>query len=100
MKAVIIYDSIYGNQEKRPHRVLQINGRASVRTEQEIQRAYGLRVARKYLLTPGGIRHLLSHIRLFLLRHRYAAQNVEKGRPCVIEVTPERAALLDDKHLN
>jgi nitroimidazol reductase NimA-like FMN-containing flavoprotein (pyridoxamine 5'-phosphate oxidase superfamily) len=75
-------------QDKRSYRVLRISGRASVRTEQGVQRSYDLRVARKYLLTPGGIRHALLHIRQFLLRGHYAAQNVEKGRPCVIEVAP------------
>src|SRR6266581_4440151 len=36
-------------------RVLRIRGRASVRTERKVQRSYDLRVARKYVLTPGGI---------------------------------------------
>jgi predicted pyridoxine 5'-phosphate oxidase superfamily flavin-nucleotide-binding protein len=34
-------------------RVLRIRGRASVRTDWKAQRSYDLRVARKYLLTPG-----------------------------------------------
>jgi hypothetical protein len=81
-------------QGKQPSRVLRISGRASVRTEQKVQRSYGLRVVRKYLLTPGGIRHALLHIRQFLLRRSYAVQNVEKGQACVIEVIPLHAELL------
>src|SRR5215472_18805408 len=42
-------------QDPRSHRVLRISGQASVRTEQRVRRSYTFRVARKYLLTPGGI---------------------------------------------
>src|SRR5271157_812801 len=55
-------------QDPSDHRVLRIRGRASVRTDQKAQRSYDLRAARKYLLTRGGIRNALAHIRQFPLR--------------------------------
>src|SRR5215469_10877961 len=82
-------------QDPSPHRVLRISGRASVRTDPQAQRSYTLRVARKYVLTPGGIRHYLAHIRQFPLMHSYHAQSAEKGQACVIEVIPERAEWLE-----
>jgi hypothetical protein len=81
------------------HRVLRITGRASVRTDQKAQRSYNLRTAHKYLLTPGGIRNHLAHIRQLPLRLHYAAQSTEKGQPCVIEVTPLEAEFLIDEKL-
>jgi general stress protein 26 len=78
------------------HRVLRIRGRANLRMERKVQRSYGLRVAHKYLLTPGGIRNALTHIRQLPLRRTYHAQSAEKGQPCVIEVTPEQAEFLND----
>jgi general stress protein 26 len=83
-------------QDKSDRRVLRISGRAIVRTDPKGQRSYNLRVARKYILTPGGIRNELAHIRQLPLRRTYAAQSVEKGQPCVIEVTPEQAEFLND----
>jgi nitroimidazol reductase NimA-like FMN-containing flavoprotein (pyridoxamine 5'-phosphate oxidase superfamily) len=82
-------------QDPRSHRVLRISGQASVRTEQRIQRSYALRVARKYLLTPGGIGHYVTHIRQFPAMHQYHAQAAEKGRACVIEVIPQTAQWLE-----
>jgi hypothetical protein len=81
-------------QDRSPHRVLRVSGRASVRTDPKGQRFYNFRVARKYVLTPGGIRHHLAHLRQLKLRRHYAAQNVSMGQPCVIEVTPEQAEFL------
>ena len=77
-------------------RVLRIRGRASVRVDRGMQRSYDLRVARKYLLTPGGIRNALAHVRQLPLFRNYRAQSAERGRSCVIEVTPEHAELLVD----
>src|SRR5215472_6169785 len=42
-------------RDRSPRRVLRISGRASVRTDPKAQRSYNLRVARKYVLTLGGI---------------------------------------------
>ncbi len=81
-------------QDRGAHRVLRISGRASVRTEPKAQRSYNLRVARKYVLTPGGIRHYLAHLRQLKLQHTYHAQAAENGQPCVIEVIPEQAEFL------
>jgi general stress protein 26 len=83
-------------QDQSDWRVLRISGRASVRTDQNAQRSYNLRVALKYILTPGGILNELAHIRLFSLRRTYRAQSAEKGQSCVIEVIPEQAELLND----
>ena len=81
-------------QDRSSQRVLRISGRASVRTDPKGQRIYNFRAARKYILTPGGIRHYLAHLQQLKLRGHYAAQNVSMGRPCVIEVTPEQAEFL------
>ena len=83
-------------QDPSDQRVLRIRGRASVRTDQKAQRSYNLRTVRKYLLTPGGIRNALTHIRQLPTMHNYHAQSAEKGQPCVIEVTPEQAEFLND----
>ncbi len=83
-------------QDRSAHRVLRISGRASVRTDPKAQRSYTRRVERKYVLTPGGIRHYLAHLRLLPLMHSYHAQAAEEGQACVIEVTPEQAEFLND----
>lgn len=75
-------------------RVWRITGRAAVRTDRGVQRSYNLRVVRKYVMTPGGIGNLLAHLRQLPLRRRYYAQSAARGRPCVIEVIPERAELI------
>jgi hypothetical protein len=84
--------------ERNPsdRRVLRISGRARVRTDREVQRRYTLRVARKYVLTPSGIRGYLAHIRQLSLMRRYHGQSAAKGPACVIEVIPEQAELLGD----
>lgn len=81
-------------RDRSSHQVLRIRGQARVRTNQQAQRSYNLRVARKYLLTPGGVRHYLAHLRQLSLMHTYHAQSAEQGRACVIEVTPEQAEFL------
>jgi hypothetical protein len=53
-------------------------------------------VARKYVLTPGGIRNYLMNLRLLVPMHYYHAQSAEKGLACVIDVLPEHAELLSD----
>ncbi len=76
-------------------RVLRITGRAVVRTDPPAQRAYNLRTAFKYVLTPGGLWHYLVHLRLRPLMQQYHAQSAQKGLPCVIDVTPEQAEFLE-----
>ncbi len=78
-------------QNRADDRVLRISGRARVDTDREVQRAYGRRVARKYVLTPGGIRSYLLNLRLLLPMHYYHAQSAAKGLACVIDVIPEQA---------
>ncbi len=90
--------SVLFNVERNPgdHRILRITGRAKVRTAPEVQRTYNLRVAFKASLTPSGIRNNLAHLSLLPLMHRYHAQSAEKGKACVIDVTPEQAEFIDD----
>ncbi len=64
-----------------------------MRTDRQAQRSYNHRVDREYVLTPGGIRHCLAHLRQLPLMHSYHAQSAEKGQSCVIEVTPFEAEL-------
>jgi hypothetical protein len=81
-------------RDRSTHQFLRISGRASVRTDRQTQRSYNLRVARKYVLTPGGIRHYLAHLRQLKLQHAYHAQAAEKGQACIIVVTPLYAEFL------
>lgn len=84
-------------QDRGTHRVLRIIGRASVRTDPQLQSAYNHRVARKYILTPGGIRHYLAHLRQFPLMRRYHGQSASRGQSCVIDVTPLEAEFLGEE---
>lgn len=86
-------------QDRSRHQILRISGHASLRTDPKIQRSYNLRVARKYVLTAGGLRHYLVHLHQRKLQHTYHAQSAEKGRACVIEVTPLEADFLGDEKL-
>ncbi len=90
--------SLLLNVERNPEdrRILRITGRATVRTDLQMQRSYNLRVAFKASLTPGGIRNNLANLQLLPLMHRYHAQSAQKGKACVIDVTPEQAEFLDD----
>jgi hypothetical protein len=81
-------------RDPRNRRVVRISGRARVRTDRQAQQSYALRAARKFVLTPGAIRDTLAHVRLLPIRRRYRAQSAEKGRSCVIDVTPEHDEVL------
>lgn len=83
-------------RDLRDRRVLRIGGRARLRGDGKVQLSYGLRVARKYILTPGGVRNALTHLRQLWLRRYYTAQSKQKGNACVIEVIPEQVEFLDD----
>lgn len=74
-------------------RVLRVDGQSSVQLDNEALRAYNLRVARKYVLTPGGLYNWLTHPRQLRLRRYYVAQNVGRGRACLIEVVPDKIEL-------
>ena len=78
------------------HRVLRISGRASVNTDQQVWRLNERLTARKYILTPGGLRNYLTNFRLLQPMHYYHAQSAEKGRPCVIDLIPEHAEFLNN----
>ncbi len=89
--------SLLFNVEQNPndHRILRVTGRGVVRTDKQTNRSYNRRVALKYMSTPAGIWHYLTHLRQYLMVRRYHAQNQEKGQPCVIDVTPEQFEFLD-----
>ena len=86
-------------QDEHDRRVLRIRGEAQIRTEPQIIRAYGLRVAKKYILTAKGLANWLKHLRQAWLRRYYVAQSHEKGQTCVIEVTPTQVELLSEPKL-
>lgn len=73
---------------------VRVKGRATVRRDAAAQRAYRLRVARKYVLTPGGIFDTLTHLRQMSLVRRYRAASAARGASCVIDVVPEAVDLL------
>lgn len=75
--------------------VLRIAGHASIRRDPETWHSYVLRVARKYVLTPGGIGNVMAHFRQRPMRRAYAAQSAAKGSSCVIDVTPEQVENTD-----
>jgi len=83
-------------RDRADQRVLRISGRACVNTDQRVQRLNERLSARKYFLTPGGIRNYLTHLRRILPMHYYHAQSAEKGMACVIDVTLEHAEFLND----
>jgi general stress protein 26 len=77
-------------------RVLRIKGKARLLTDQQAQRTYRRSVARKYFMTPGGLRNTLAHIRQ-LQAMRYHIQSTAKGRSCIIEVIPEQAEFISEQ---
>ncbi len=82
-------------RDRAHYHVLRISGQAYVNTARNVLRNYNLRVACKYVLTPGGMRNYLMNIRLLLPMHYYHAQSAEKGPACVIDVVPKHAEFLD-----
>jgi nitroimidazol reductase NimA-like FMN-containing flavoprotein (pyridoxamine 5'-phosphate oxidase superfamily) len=75
-------------------RVLRVTGSAVVRTDAGTLRQGNLRMALKYLLTPGALRNRWANRHLLRGVRRYHAQNDEKGPPCIIDVTPQRVEFL------
>ena len=86
---------LFGVEKDRvDSRILRVTGRARICTDQKILRSYNIRVAFKYILLPAGIFNALAHIHQIPLKLTYNVQGSEKGSPCVIEVTPEKAEFL------
>jgi len=81
-------------EDQADHRVLRIRGSARISSNLKELRSYNLRVAFKYILRPDGIRNALVHIHQIPLKLTYNAQGAEKGRPCIIEITPEQVEFL------
>ena len=78
----------------REQRLLRVSGNATVRTDLETMHIYHRQIARKYVLTPGGLLHYLAHMKRLPLMRLYGAQSDVKGRACVIDVTPEQVELI------
>ncbi len=78
-------------------RILRITGSAAVKTDAQILRSSDLRLAFKYVLTPGAILNRLAYLHLRRALSGYHAQNANKGLRCVIDVTPEQIEFLDSK---
>jgi hypothetical protein len=87
--------------ERNPndHRILRIIGNANVRTDTNTMRSSNLRMALKYILTPGSLHNRLSNRRLVQAERLYHMQSAAKGLACIIDVTPEQAEFLDDNQL-
>ncbi|MEO8613074.1 MAG: pyridoxamine 5'-phosphate oxidase family protein [Chloroflexota bacterium] len=83
-------------QNPNDHRILRIMGSATVQTDTKTMRSSNLRMALKYILTPGSIRNRLSNRRLIQFERLYHMQSAEKGMACVIDVTLEQAEFLTD----
>jgi uncharacterized pyridoxamine 5'-phosphate oxidase family protein len=94
--------SLLFNLERNPAdgRVLRVSGQAIVRSDAAAVRQYGVREALKYILTLAGLRNWLGHLRQVWLRRYYTAQSAQKGKTCVIEVSPERFELITDLSRN
>ncbi len=84
--------------ERNPNdrRILRITGSARVQTDAKTMRSSNLRMALKYILSPGSLRNRLSNRRLLQAERLYHKQSAEKGRACIIDVTPEQAEFLED----
>ncbi len=80
----------------REQRLLCVSGHAIVRTDLETMRIYHRQIARKYVLTPGGLIHYLAHIKQLRLMRLYGAQSDVKGRACVIDVAPEQVEIIQN----
>ncbi|MBX3081863.1 MAG: pyridoxamine 5'-phosphate oxidase family protein [Anaerolineae bacterium] len=77
-------------RDREDRRILRITGKATVKTEVSIMRASNLRMALKYILSPGGLRNHLANLRLLRVTNRYHAQSAAKGLACIIDVVPEQ----------
>jgi pyridoxamine 5'-phosphate oxidase-like protein len=87
--AVLLDDS----GSPRESRVLRLRGRVGVRYDLP---SWGVlaQLARKYYLSPGGLRSELAHASRWLLRARYYRQ----AQPALLEVEPLDAELLPGEH--
>lgn len=65
-------------------RILRVGGTAVVRTDPPLMRLYRRRVARKYIVTPGGLRNMLAHPRQW----RPMRRHLSGGSACVLDVSP------------
>ena len=77
-------------------RILRVTGTATVRIDAATIRSSNRQSAFKYILTPAGLLHRVTHQRLYQLVARYRGQSAAKGQACVIDVTPSQIEFLDD----
>ena len=87
-----------GERGPRSNRLLRVRGHAVYRRERGIVARVLLGLARKYFLTPPGLRNLLAHASKVPLAARFYAERREEGRGqvvgLIIEVVPESFELL------
>ena len=82
-------------QKRQDCRILRVTGTAVVRTDDDTVRVRNRQQAFKYVLTPSGLLNQVLHLHLSSAVRRYRAQSKEKGRGCVIDVTPQRVEFLN-----
>ncbi len=92
---ILLFD---GERGPRSPRVLRVRGRAAYRRESGVVARALLGIARKYFLTPPGLRNLLAHARKVPLAVRFYAEPGWKirgrGAGIVTEVVPESLEFL------
>jgi general stress protein 26 len=74
-------------------RVVRLDGTATVRTDPDLLRSYRSAVARKYVVTPRGLRNLLVHPRQW----RPLRRHVSGGEGCVLDVEVTGAEVLPSR---
>lgn len=83
--AVLLFEA---DRDEAAGSILRLAGTA--RVHDGIALRLVARAARKYILSPGGLRCELAHLRLLGLRRRFYAQSA----PAWIEFTPETASFI------
>lgn len=71
-------------------RTVRIDGSVVIRTDPDSLRRYRRRVARKYVITPGGLWNMLTHPRQW----RPMRRHLRGGAACVLDVSPTRIDVL------
>lgn len=86
---------LQNERDPQDRRILRITGNAVVRLDGAAQRVFMIQAALRYSWTPGGLLNQWKHRHLLGMMRRYHAQSADKGKPCVIDVTPERVEILE-----
>lgn len=83
----ILFEIESASQDRR---ILRIDGTAAVVTDPEVLAHYRRGVARKYIVTPGGLWNMVIHPRQWGPMRRH----LSGGAACVLDVEPTRAELV------